>query len=167
MKKAKAAISTSLSSIILAGVLLGIVGTASYAANNAINSQIEEAQFEQAENIMLSLDKIVKNIMFSPGSSGYIRANFQSMTPQFSSFEENIKGSIESGKLADLVIWKEDPFATLDTLSKQPLDPATYVPDPSNPIISWKYSHWGYEFEAIKAFLGFARHQHGRIWGGD
>ncbi|MBW2631270.1 MAG: penicillin acylase family protein [Deltaproteobacteria bacterium] len=38
-----------------------------------------------------------------------------------------------------------------------PYDPGTYVPDPSNPITSWKYSHWGYEFESMKAYLDIAR----------
>ena len=36
-------------------------------------------------------------------------------------------------------------------------DPSTYIPDPDNPIISWKYSHWGYEFDVIKAMLKLAR----------
>ncbi|MCP4344380.1 MAG: penicillin acylase family protein [Desulfobacterales bacterium] len=38
-----------------------------------------------------------------------------------------------------------------------PYDPESYVPDPSNPIISWKYSHWGYEFKTVRAFLELAR----------
>ncbi len=38
-----------------------------------------------------------------------------------------------------------------------PYDPGTYVPNPLNPIISWKYSHWGYEFESMKAYLDIAR----------
>jgi len=38
-----------------------------------------------------------------------------------------------------------------------PYDPGTYVPSPSNPITSWKYSHWGYEFESMKAYLDIAR----------
>ena len=42
-------------------------------------------------------------------------------------------------------------------INPMPFDPATYVPDPSNPIISWKYSHWGYEFDFVKSFLGLAR----------
>ncbi len=27
----------------------------------------------------------------------------------------------------------------------------------ANPLISWKYSHWGYEFKVIRAYLGLAR----------
>jgi len=36
-------------------------------------------------------------------------------------------------------------------------DLSTYIPDPDNPIIVWKYSHWGYEFNVVKAFLDVAR----------
>ncbi len=38
-----------------------------------------------------------------------------------------------------------------------PFDPETYVADPENPIISWKYSHWGYELDATKGFLNIIR----------
>jgi len=37
-----------------------------------------------------------------------------------------------------------------------PYDPDTYVPDPANPIISWKYAHWGYEFDTIGGFIDLA-----------
>lgn len=36
-------------------------------------------------------------------------------------------------------------------------DPSTYIQDPDNPIISWKYSHWGYEFNVIRGFLEMTR----------
>jgi penicillin amidase len=35
-----------------------------------------------------------------------------------------------------------------------PFSPETH--DPSEPIISWKYSHWGYEAQSIAGILGFA-----------
>ncbi len=38
-----------------------------------------------------------------------------------------------------------------------PYDPGTYVPSPEDPIISWKYAHWGYELDTIGAYLGLAR----------
>ena len=36
-------------------------------------------------------------------------------------------------------------------------DPSTYIPDPDNPIIAWKYSHWGYEFNAIRGIINMIR----------
>ncbi|MBN2808190.1 MAG: penicillin acylase family protein [Deltaproteobacteria bacterium] len=38
-----------------------------------------------------------------------------------------------------------------------PFDPASYVPSPENPIVAWKYSHWGMELGTIKAYLDLAR----------
>lgn len=35
-----------------------------------------------------------------------------------------------------------------------PFSPETH--DPSEPVISWKYSHWGYEAETVAGILGFA-----------
>ncbi|MBN2180178.1 MAG: penicillin acylase family protein [Deltaproteobacteria bacterium] len=53
-----------------------------------------------------------------------------------------------------LPVWRTAHGPVVNPL---PYDPATYVPDPENPIISWKYSHWEYEFQAISAWLKFAR----------
>ena len=50
------------------------------------------------------------------------------MGSAYAGFEEDIKGSIEPGKLADLAVWKADPCATLDSLSGKPLDPKVYIP---------------------------------------
>ena len=41
-------------------------------------------------------------------------------------------------------------------VNPMPFDPTSYVPDPTNPIVAWKYAHWGYEFETIGAFLKLA-----------
>ncbi len=38
-----------------------------------------------------------------------------------------------------------------------PFDPATYVPDPENPVVAWRYSHTGHEFDTIGAYLDLAR----------
>jgi len=38
-----------------------------------------------------------------------------------------------------------------------PYDPATYEPSPENPLVAWKYAHWGYEFDTITAFLKLAK----------
>lgn len=38
-------------------------------------------------------------------------------------------------------------------------DPATYDPANDDPIVAWRYSHWGKEFATIGAFLDLARAQ--------
>jgi len=46
------------------------------------------------------------------------------------------------------------------TLHGPVINPMPYDPEevsPANPIISWKYSHWGYEFNAAKGFIDLAR----------
>ena len=44
-------------------------------------------------------------------------------------------------------------------VSPLPYDPTTYgdTPDPANPIVAWRYAHWGHEFDIGKALLGLAR----------
>jgi len=38
-----------------------------------------------------------------------------------------------------------------------PFNPATYDPASDGPIISWRYAHWGKEFDNLKAFLDLSR----------
>jgi penicillin G amidase len=44
-------------------------------------------------------------------------------------------------------------------VSPLPYDPTSYgdAPNPANPIVSWRYAHWGHEFDMGKALLGLAR----------
>lgn len=42
-------------------------------------------------------------------------------------------------------------------INPMPYNPETYDPNSAGPIISWKYSHWGYEFNSIKGFLALAK----------
>jgi len=44
------------------------------------------------------------------------------MGAAYAGFEEDIKGSIEPGKLADLVVWQKDPYTTLEGFSSGSLD---------------------------------------------
>ncbi len=40
-------------------------------------------------------------------------------------------------------------------VNPMPFDPT--VVSEANPIVAWKYAHWGYEFDTISGFLGLAR----------
>jgi hypothetical protein len=45
------------------------------------------------------------------------------MGSAYAAHEESIKGSVEVGKLADLVVWSEDPLAApIQRLWKTPID---------------------------------------------
>ena len=97
MKEKNRALSIPLSTIILASVLIIIVGVASFAANNAVNAQLEETQFEQAKNVMLAIDGIVKKVLFAHQSSGYVKSSFWKTTPQFIRTGENLTLIIDAG----------------------------------------------------------------------
>ena len=38
-----------------------------------------------------------------------------------------------------------------------PYDPENYIPSAENPIVGWKYSHWGYEQYGVKAIMALAK----------
>jgi penicillin amidase len=42
-------------------------------------------------------------------------------------------------------------------ISPRPYNPAEYNPAADDPLIAWRYSHWGKEFKSTKAFLNLAR----------
>ncbi len=42
-------------------------------------------------------------------------------------------------------------------INPMPFVPDTYVASPANPIVSWKYAHWGMELHTISAFLKMTR----------
>ena len=42
-------------------------------------------------------------------------------------------------------------------VNPMPYNPATYEPTLENPLVAWKYAHWGYEFDSLTAFLKLAR----------
>jgi hypothetical protein len=79
-----------LASVILTSVLCIVVFAASNAANDAISVEIENAQFDQAKNVMLALDKLIRRIMYKPESSGYVKTSFFTITPYFVEAEESL-----------------------------------------------------------------------------
>jgi len=77
------AISPVIAALILASVLCIIVFAASNLANDIVSAQVEDAQFEQAKYVMVSLDKLIKRIIHEPKSSGYVKTSFWKVTPYF------------------------------------------------------------------------------------
>jgi predicted amidohydrolase YtcJ len=65
------------------------------------------------------------NKRFAPEQSMTIREALRAHTMggAYAGFEEDLKGSLEPGKLADLVVWRRDPYATLEPFESGPLDP--------------------------------------------
>ncbi len=91
MKRSNQGVSNVISTVILTSVMLIIVLTTSFLANNVVNAKVERAQFEQAKNVILSLNKIVGKVTFEPKSSGYVRASLWTVIPYKEEIGENLQ----------------------------------------------------------------------------
>ena len=80
---AKAGFSNITSTMILSSVLLSILITASYLSNGVLSTQIAASEFKVAENLMVSIEREIHNLIFKAGSSTIIRASFQTTAPGF------------------------------------------------------------------------------------
>ena len=67
--------------------------------------------------------------MYEPEQAMTIREALRAHTmgAAYAGHEEYIKGSIEPGKLADLVVWRQDPYDTFDDILSGPADWDEYV----------------------------------------
>jgi len=77
----KFAFSEIVSTVILTSVMVVIIVTASYFANDTLNFNVESVQFDQSVNAVLSLEKIAKKIMFKPLSTGIVKTSFVTTCP--------------------------------------------------------------------------------------
>ncbi len=59
-------------------------------ANDAVNQRVEEAQFEQAKNVMVALERLINRIIYKPQSSGYVQTSFWNISPHFVQTGENL-----------------------------------------------------------------------------
>jgi hypothetical protein len=78
------AISEVIDTIILTSVMVIIVITASFYANDTLSFNVESVHFDQAVNAVLSLEKVAKNIMFKPQSIGTVKTSFLTTDPYVS-----------------------------------------------------------------------------------
>jgi len=90
MKREVLGISTVVATMILTSVLLVIVMSASFLANNALTGQVENAEFDQAKDVMLALNNMVRDVMYKPSSSRYVKTGFRTTVPQLESTGENV-----------------------------------------------------------------------------
>jgi len=102
--KANLGVSIVLSTVILTSVLCIVVFTASYVAHDAVNAQIENAQFDQAQNVMLALDKLIKRVVYKPESSGYVKTSFWTVTPYFTETGEKLEVWIDGEKELEVLV---------------------------------------------------------------
>jgi hypothetical protein len=98
-KRAKRGTAEVLTTLILFSVMFTLVITASSVANETVNAQVEYAEFEQAKNVLLSLDKLVKRVMYKPDSSGYVKTSFCTVLPYLVQPQGNITVEVYDGTL--------------------------------------------------------------------
>jgi predicted amidohydrolase YtcJ len=80
--------------------------------------------------LMAALTRITySNHTYEPAQAMTIQEALRAHTmgAAYAGHEEHIKGSIEPGKLADLVVWREDPYEVYDSIVSGPADWNTYV----------------------------------------
>lgn len=82
------------STIILSSVLLIIMITTTYLANDILNIQIAASEFDSAENMITTIDNEIKKLLFKPGSSAVIKASFSTTAPGYTKTGENMNITI-------------------------------------------------------------------------
>jgi hypothetical protein len=93
-KRGKRAMSVVLSTVILSAALLGVIWIANAAATGAINSEMEGASFDQSKYALTSISDVVKRVMFTPDSSGYVRVSFVNLLPYFTAMGKSLTMNI-------------------------------------------------------------------------
>ena len=75
------ALSEVISTVILTSVMVVIIVTASYFANDVLSYNVENVQFDQSVNAVLSLERVAQSIMFRPQSTGSVKTSFVTTDP--------------------------------------------------------------------------------------
>jgi len=87
------AVSNVISTVILTSVLIIITIASSFFANQTLTTNIENVQFDQAINTVLSVEKIARNMMFEPYATASVSTSFSTTDPYI----------VESGNLTVLI----------------------------------------------------------------
>jgi len=89
-KKRGRGLSPTISTVILTSMILVIVISTSYIAHNVLTNQVEDAEFDVAKDVMLALNQMVKEVLFKPQSSRYVKTGFRTTMPSLLNTEERI-----------------------------------------------------------------------------
>ena len=83
-------ISPVISTVILTSTIIVMVLSTSYIANDLLTNQVEDAEFDVAKDIMIALNNIVKDVLYKPHSSLYIKTGFKTTMPNLVKTGETI-----------------------------------------------------------------------------
>ena len=73
--KAKRAVSNTISTIILTGILFTVLVAAMFVATGILGAQLTSTEFNQAQSNMLLLDSTIQDTSLRPGAGGYVQFN--------------------------------------------------------------------------------------------
>lgn len=76
--------------MILTSILLVLVLSTTALANDVLAGQVENAEFDVARDVMLALNNMVKEVMYKPTSSRYVKTAFQTTSPHLLDTEDSI-----------------------------------------------------------------------------
>jgi len=83
-------LSPTISTVILTSMILVIVMSTSFIAHNVLTNQVEDAEFDVAKDVMLALNNMVKEVLFKPHSSRYVKTGFRTTMPSLLNTDEQI-----------------------------------------------------------------------------
>jgi len=77
------AMSVVISTIILSAAILTITLAALFVSNVVLEQQLDQSEFEQAKNSVMTLVDIIEHVAVTPGASGYVTMNIRTSHPNF------------------------------------------------------------------------------------
>jgi hypothetical protein len=105
--KATHAISNTISTIILTGILFTILVVAMFVATGILGGQLTSTEFNQAQSNMLLLDSTIQDTSLRPGAGGYVQFNEREggigITSTTDQLSITIQGDTKSYDLTELV----------------------------------------------------------------
>lgn len=83
-------LSPVVSTVILTSTILAMVLSTSYLANDLLTNQMENAEFDVAKDVMDALNNMVKEVLYKPYSSRYVKTGFRTTMPNLHNTAETI-----------------------------------------------------------------------------
>ena len=80
-----------LATLVLSSTLLVIVLSTSNLASQLLRGEVESAEFNQAKDVLSSLEKMIERVTSATGSSGYIRSGFLTTHPRFEASGQTLR----------------------------------------------------------------------------
>ena len=91
IRRNRKGLSVVISTVILSATLLVVVLTASSYASQLLRAEIQNSEFNQAKEVLSSLNKMIEKVTSNTGASGYIRSGFVTAYPSIPSTGRSLR----------------------------------------------------------------------------